>query len=379
MKLSDYSEGRDNNFNLIRILAAYAVFITHSYALSVGSGSAEPAIKNIDLSLGMVAVDIFFITSGFLVTASLLNRDSIIDFIWARVLRIYPALIVMLFLTTFGLGVFFTTLPWSSYISDSQVYKYLLKCSSLIGGVSFNLPGVFEPNPYKNAVNGSLWSMPWEVRMYAFLALFGLVIGVLCKDRIKKLKILKIIIIFSVIMAAIFLSYYHFIASGKSCYLKLYVLFFSGALYYILKNKIELSRKIFISIIFIFVISTINKHTFYFLYILTLPYILFYIAYIPSGFIRKYNKLDDYSYGVYIYAFPIQQSFAALIPGISVLQLIIFSTISTFIMAYLSWHIIEKHALRLKKDYSDNTKKLFVYFLKKTTHQLSRQTQSWRV
>ena len=118
MKLSDFTQGRDNNFNLIRIVAALAVLVTHSFALTVGSGNAEPLRASLGMTMGSIAVDVFFIASGFLVTASLLNRQSAIDFIWARVLRIFPALSVMLFLTVFGLGAFFTSLPAPSYFAN---------------------------------------------------------------------------------------------------------------------------------------------------------------------------------------------------------------------------------------------------------------------
>lgn len=98
MKLSHYTQGRDNNFNLIRIVAAMAVLITHSFALT---GLAEPFRDSLGMSMGDIAVDIFFITSVFLVTASILTRQSALEFLWARILRIYPALLVMLFITVF--------------------------------------------------------------------------------------------------------------------------------------------------------------------------------------------------------------------------------------------------------------------------------------
>ena len=80
MKLSNFTQGgRDNNFNLIRVIAALAVLITHSFALAIGTGDAEPFQQTLGMTMGTIAVDIFFITSGFLVTASLLTRQSIIE------------------------------------------------------------------------------------------------------------------------------------------------------------------------------------------------------------------------------------------------------------------------------------------------------------
>jgi len=103
MLLSDYANNKDNNFNLIRLLAAVAVLFGHSYALL---RLDEPLAVSLHTSLGSIAVDIFFIASGYLVGGSLLFKQSLRDYFLARILRIYPALIVMLLLTVFGLGVF---------------------------------------------------------------------------------------------------------------------------------------------------------------------------------------------------------------------------------------------------------------------------------
>lgn len=206
MKLSNYSQGRDNNFNLIRIIAALAVLVTHSFALAIGTADAEPFRKSLGMTMGSIAVDVFFITSGFLVTSSLLNRQSTIEFIWARVLRIFPALIVMLLLTVFVLGVIFTTLPTLTYLSLPQTYIYFAKCATLITGVAYNLPGVFDSNPYKNAVNGSLWTMPHEVRMYAILAIVWFVLRIIPKLRSTAFQ--AIIVIFAFVAGIYVLTSY---------------------------------------------------------------------------------------------------------------------------------------------------------------------------
>ena len=136
-------------------------------------------------------------------------------------------------------------------------------------------------------------------------------------------------------------------------------MFFSGAAFYVLKERIRLSCPVF----WLFIIaqlssSIINKDAFFVLYVLTIAYILFYVAYIPSGFIRKYNQVGDYSYGIYIYAFPVQQSVAALVPGVSVLGMLLISAPATFLLAALSWHLLERRALDLKKLYAGHTRRI---------------------
>jgi peptidoglycan/LPS O-acetylase OafA/YrhL len=99
LTLGDYVGGRDNNFNLIRFLAASAVLLSHSFPLSNGDPTTEPLRSWLGLSAGEIAVDVFFLTSGFLVAGSLLTRHSVSGFAVARALRIYPAMVVSVLLT----------------------------------------------------------------------------------------------------------------------------------------------------------------------------------------------------------------------------------------------------------------------------------------
>ena len=107
--------------------------------------------------------------------------------------------------------------------------------------------------------------------------------------------------------------------------------------------------------------AIINKYAFLVVYELTIAYVVFYIAYIPSGRIKKYNLVGDYSYGVYIYAFPVQQTVAALVPGVSVFSMMLISASATLILGVLSWHLLERHALGLKRLYVGKTNRILSY------------------
>ncbi|MBY0579669.1 MAG: acyltransferase [Burkholderiales bacterium] len=359
MRLSDFTQGRDNNFNLIRIVAALAVLVTHSFALTVGSGNAEPLRASLGMTMGSIAVDVFFIASGFLVTASLLNRQSAIDFVWARVLRIFPALSVMLFLTVFGLGAFFTSLPAPSYFTNPGTYVYLVKCISLITGVAYSLPGVFDLNPYKNVVNGSLWTLPNEIKMYLILVVGWIMLGVRKNSRPS---IFRFSIVAGAIFSGILVTIRHTPAEGH--FLMLFFMFFCGAMFYVMKERIILSRTLFWLFLCTLLISAaIDKQIFYFVYLFTIAYLLFYVAYVPGGFLRKYNSMGDYSYGVYIYAFPVQQSVVALIPGVPVLSMLTISASITLLLAVLSWHFLEQRVLGLKGVYVGHTRRVFAEFM----------------
>jgi peptidoglycan/LPS O-acetylase OafA/YrhL len=317
----------------------------------------------VGISLGTVAVDLFFITSGFLITNSLFRRRSLSEFIKARVLRIYPGLAVSLVISVFILGVLFTTRPISAYLTDLQTYKFLFINMVLFFGEEATLPGVFESLPWANTVNGSLWTLPFEVRAYALLVVTGLTLSYFEK-KWKISFINRLYLLIPIIGMGIYLfDYFHTILPISyfgSEYARLLSMFFIGVAFYIYREKIVLSNKIFYSLIVLLIVSSINNQLFFVIYNCSLAYIVFYLAYVPKGVIRKFNAYGDYSYGIYIYAFPVQQAVLAINPKISLVSFFAISLIITFILAFISWHLVEKKALKLK-----NTK--FPFFKKDTS------------
>ena len=189
MRLSEYAVGRDNNFNLIRLIAALSVLFSHSVAVLGLPSSREFFFDHLSLSLAEMAVDVFFVTSGFLVTGSLVNRGDVIAFLWARALRIYPAIWVMLILTVFALAPALTTLPLAEYFTSPKTHDYFAKCATLIGGVRYSLPDVFETMPLKTEFNGSLWTLPIELRLYCYLAAGWVVLAAAPAIRLRAMSV----------------------------------------------------------------------------------------------------------------------------------------------------------------------------------------------
>lgn len=343
--LSTYTINRDNNFNLIRFLAAFLVLLSHSYAIAIGR-EAEPLRQMIGISWGGIAVDIFFITSGFLITSSYFNRNNIFHFAWARILRIYPALFVAVLFCVFIIGLGFTTISAWEYVKNEQTHDFLIKNVILFFGVKFGLPGVFADNPVKYLVNGSLWTLPIEIKMYVYL---GAVLFLLNKLRKKytfvSLKLFVLLIAIASVIVNIINHFFPFLAFN----INLFSMFFVGSTYFIWRESIPLSSNIFIFIFAALVASLLYTEIFFIVYIFALPYMILYLAYIPTGIVRKFNNVGDYSYGLYIYAFPVQQSIRALIPDIDVATIIILSFCITFILALLSWHLIEKQFMKKKE------------------------------
>ena len=345
MNLGDLSQGRNNNFNLIRMAAALAVLVGHSFPLADGAGSPEPLQSMLGMSLGAMAVDVFFVASGFLITSSLLSRD-IFSFIWSRVLRVFPALFSMLVLTVFLMGVVFTSLSVIDYLFSPVTRTYFLKCLTLFSGVKHFLPGVFEENPYKGAVNGSLWTLPYEVRMYATIAVIWVASRAMYGLRLSVFSFVVVVLaLISCLSNLMGFAPFHF----KPLPVRLFSMFFMGASFYVLRRRIPISSVIFWGLLAGLLLSAGSPKAFNYLYTLSIGYIVVFVAYFPAGLILEYNRLGDYSYGFYIYAFPVQQSVVALVPGISAPQLMLVSMVVTAVLAVLSWHLLEKRCLGLKK------------------------------
>jgi peptidoglycan/LPS O-acetylase OafA/YrhL len=154
-----------NNLDFLRLGAALLVIIGHQYVLF---GFDPPAL--LDAGIDTWGLRIFFVISGWLISQSWDRDRHLIRFTLRRGLRIIPALVVLILLTVFIFGPVLTKNSLASYLDNPRTYEYLKNCALYI---VYYLPGVFETNPLKYAVNGSLWSLPSEVAMYCTVALIG--------------------------------------------------------------------------------------------------------------------------------------------------------------------------------------------------------------
>ena len=288
MRLSDYAVGRDNNFNLIRFLAALSVLFGHSVGVLGLPSAYEFFFDHLGLSLAEMAVDVFFVTSGFLVTASLINRGNLIAFLWARVLRIYPALWVMLALTVFVLAPALTTLPLAEYLSAPKTWDYFAKCATLIGGVRYSLPGVFDAMPLKGEFNGSLWTLPIEFRLYLYLAAGWLIFALLPAIRVRALAL-----IVALAAAAFLVTIVRGRLSGaafNAANIRIFM-FLAGSSLYLWRDRVPLNRAFLFAALAALLLASFDKSAFFVAYVLLLAPLVLHLAYLPKGRIRAFNEL----------------------------------------------------------------------------------------
>jgi peptidoglycan/LPS O-acetylase OafA/YrhL len=336
---------KENNFNLLRMVAAMSVLITHSFALALGDPAAEPLRASLGMTMGNIAVDVFFVASGFLVAGSLLRTQNAWDFILARGLRIFPGLLVAVTLTVLVCGCFFSLLPMGEYFTHRQTWSYMLWCLTLFRGIAYQLPGVFTANPIPQAVNGSLWSLQFEVWMYAALVLLWMLFK---WTRAERAKLFMGAVLIWALLSWALLVQKTWAGAPVSEAINLSAMFSSGAAWRIWRDHVPLSRRFFYVTLVIMFVCVGHPEFFRWGYLLSITHTVLYLAFVPSALGRKYAAIQDYSYGVYIYAFPIQQAVAATHPGISVVSMVAWSMLMTLLAAMASWHFVEKPGLQLK-------------------------------
>lgn len=331
--------GRDNNLNLIRMMAATAVLVSHAWPLSLGVGTVEPLKELTGYTLGTLSVMVFFVISGFLITASFGRSSSRTSFVLARGLRLFPGLAVNLVFVAFVLAPVVTTLPPGAFLTGPEPYAFTLRNMALFPLV-YELPGVFEDQPYP-AVVGSIWTLRHEVMCYAGVFLAGVLGAWEGKGRA-----LVALGLYAVLWAGLTL-----LAPGMPGILRglaaLSLPFAVGVAFFVWRDRLPLSL---VGVALTVGLAWLTAGTWIYPVTLALAvgYSTFWLAYVPDGAIRAYNRLGDYSYGIYVYAFPLQGAVVWAFGPQTPLQNILYALPPTLLLSVLSWHLIESPAMALK-------------------------------
>src|SRR5260221_4222595 len=166
---------RTNNFGALRLAAAVSVVFSHSFLIAEGSEANEPFvwITGNQCILGLVGVFVFFIISGYLVTESYCRHPAPGQFAVRRMLRIYPGLLANVLICAFLIGPMVSALPVGAYLAGPELRQFLVKTLTLDPG-PLQLSGVlFADNSVGLLVNGSLWTLRYEVMMYLMILALG--------------------------------------------------------------------------------------------------------------------------------------------------------------------------------------------------------------
>lgn len=332
VRLGDRLGSRDNNFDVLRLLAAWAVLVSHSFALV---GREEP-LHWFGTTLGNVGVLIFFAVSGLLIRRSWEYDPSPRDFWTKRALRLLPALATVALVTALVLGPLVSTLPARDYFSSPQTWIYPVRVT-LLYTFGAPLPGVFEDTIYPG-VNGPLWSLPVEVFAYLCLFLLG-VTGLLARRWLV-----------TALAAASLAWAAWWVPNTSDGVGSIYVLsaFALGAAAYSWRERIVLAWPVAVALVPVCIAAGLGPDAVRVVtWTLSAVYLCFWFAYAAPPVGRVLVRFGDASYGVYIWAFPVQQTIVQA--GVDNPWLVMaIATPVVWLLAIASWRLIERPALRHK-------------------------------
>lgn len=353
--------GMGPGFDFIRIALSTLILYLHcrwlvgAMALDAVAATAQAAPKALTVigaapvrqfnwfqPIHGLLVPMFFAVSGFLVTGSAVRLRSTPVFLWFRVLRLLPALATEVTLSALILGPALTAVSLSAYFRDPTFRQYFL---NIVGDVHFLLPGLFKDNPVE-VVNVNLWTLPSEFYCYLFTTI-GMLTTIIYRPRAFCIAagILTVFLIPLNIITGI----------GNDGLFRLIYYFFVGVAFFHLREHIPVRLGYVIAagvLAYALEASGWGK-------LIAPVFVCYTILFVGMLQIPRIPIMQrgDYSYGIYLYGFPLSQAVMTLIPTLrghsNILFFIAFPT--TLLFAVASWHLIEKPALRAKKAFSRRT------------------------
>jgi len=333
---------RRNNFDFIRLILASGVIISHSFPLT-GKKELLLHYSHDQIDLGRFAVECFFAMSGYLIFQSLERSKTILNYLWKRILRLFPALVVLLLFTVLILPFVYE----GRNIFDEKSYWSYFPNVLLLYRVQYNVDGVFTHNPYPGAINGSLWSLSYEFSLYLFLLLLFPF-----KKRsgfVKAVLILTFTVSYLLLQfKPLFLSFLfdQFLLTSQLSY-KLASFFLAGSILSFLNFKKFNTLFVRMSLACI-LITSIFFNLYEAIAPLALPILIIMLSKLNTSPVNLIGKvIGDISYGVYIYGFFIQQLLMYFF-NLNTILLMITGLFVTYILAFLSWRYIESPSLKFK-------------------------------
>jgi peptidoglycan/LPS O-acetylase OafA/YrhL len=325
-----------NNTLILRLVLSLIVFYSHFFAIS---GLPEPRIPFGIHTLGWYAVNIFFLISGILISRSYQLREFS-SYSQSRVLRVVPAYIVSIIISIF-LALFFIDVGESQIIESFSVFF-----SNLFPILMFNgsITSSWAHTAMPGILNSSLWTISFEFLCYFFM------IPLFFDKNIKPIK--KIIISF-VFLYLISKSNVLLGSGIRYDLLRVFGYFLIGIGIYTLISKKKININILLGFAFIFYCEPYIKEFFVSVSLILLS--IFFGLYFKKIPMLK----NDYSYSIYLFAWPISQTIIYIFNKNVYIELFI-ALILLAVTSLFSWYFIESPSLRMK-----NSKTFIAYFSKK--------------
>jgi peptidoglycan/LPS O-acetylase OafA/YrhL len=326
---------RHNNFDALRLLAACFVFFSHSFPLY---GRPEPDFLSSpglrSMNLGGIGVSMFFAISGYLVTQSWVRTEDPGRFFFKRILRLYPAFGLNFLVVAFLIAPLASTVSYFDYLAMLWQDGFSL----LKGLVSFampHLPGAFQENPLRGT-NSPLWTLRWEVLCYAFIFVMGL------------LDLKRLLGLMTVLYFLLFWEWMSFPEQMEHLGLLYAGGFLLGACCFVYRKYIRFSHQGALISLLVLALLGIGGIYCLLLYLAAVVYLTLYVAleFRPMGNVARYG---DFSYGLYLYAWPIQQAVGVAFSfrKSDFALYVATSFLLSMMAAAFSWYGVERHVLKL--------------------------------
>lgn len=332
----------DNAFNAVRLIAAAAVILSHSYALLRGELVGEPLYGLTPYTVGQHAVTVFFALSGLMLARSWDRNPDILRFARARLLRIYPALIACGVVTAFLIGALATRLPLADYFASRQTLAYPALVGAFFNGAG--LPEVFATGPQPGAVNYSLWTIKYELAAYVVFAVAA-VLGLAGR------RVLVLFAVAALVVAVVVLERIEpvgrlapAVPAGR-----FFLAFALGAAAYAWRERLPLRLDLLAGLtLAAFAVQAVLPNVAEAAFVTLASYGALVFGSLRARGPAALAARHDVSYGLYLYGWPVQQ---LILPHADwhPLTHAAAATAIALVFAALSWFLVEKPALTLKR------------------------------
>ena len=328
-----------SGFEYLRLLLALAVLAFHCMTVTHGVAGENYIWSAWWRGLNALVLPMFFAMSGFLLAANL-DRGSPRAFVMGRIARLGPALLAVVALCAFVLGPLISEMSLMEYLRSPMLWRYFL---NLVGWSQWSLPGAFAHNPTPDIVNLPLWTLPYQFVGYALLLAAG------CLGLTRS---------WGYLLAAQFSLHAMFTARDWASYQSapfeemppkfLVLTFLYGVCLYVGREGIRLTRaRTALAFALAFALSSFPQSV----HLAPLP-----VAYATVS-LGLWNPPRiwlvgdrDLAYGIYLYAFPLQQTAILLWPSLSTAAMLALAVPAALLSAMFSYHFIEKPCMGLLKE-----------------------------
>ncbi len=327
-----------NSLGWMRFVLSLCVVLSHAFVLGFATSKPLELFSGGQTDIGVLAVDGFFLLSGFLVARSYLNLASPARYAWHRFLRIFPGYWTCVLVCGLVLApaIYFSRYGaaglWEK--TGASIVDFVWRGFQFTAETAWIMP-TFEGLPFGGPLNGSVWSLPYEVKCYVFLG---------CLGYLGALKNRGWLLATAVVFWMLWISPDGFgIASERTSRLGAY--FLCGAAFYLFRKQIPFHAGLAAASVWLLILGLRTKMAF--VGPAPLCYLLLFVS-IKAPFTR-FTEKSDLSYGLFLYSFPIQQFLSAMgVPAWGKTLYFIASVALTLPLAWLSWNVIENPALGWK-------------------------------